>query len=223
MLTRERLRNGAYLDSFQDLPGLPCWSRQRIEASMHEALAERPSGEPVWLFAYGSLIWNPLLKFAEQQFAVLEGWHRSFCIRLLAGRGSCESPGRMLALKAGGQSEGMAFRLDEQDLLDELLLVWTREMVHGLYRPVWGRVRLASGEMVSGLAFVADTAHGEYESDATVETAAPLIAKASGHMGSNRDYLQQLEATLMAHGIADEYVQNLAAAVRAYPNVENAK
>tara|TARA_Y100000780_G_scaffold104849_2_gene95314 strand:- start:4080 stop:4652 length:573 start_codon:yes stop_codon:yes gene_type:complete len=183
---------------------------------MHEALEQRPQGDSVWLFAYGSLIWNPLLKFVEKQSAVLQGWHRSFCIRLFAGRGTYERPGRMLALKSGGQSTGMAFRLAEKDLLEELELVWVREMVHGLYRPIWGSVRLASGETVSSLAFVADTAHAQYESDATVEAAAPLIAKASGYLGSNRDYLLQLEATLTEHGIADEYVQNLATAVRAY-------
>ncbi|HEP9100157.1 TPA: gamma-glutamylcyclotransferase [Pseudomonas aeruginosa] len=218
MLTRELISTGAYLDSFQDLPGQPCWTQQRIDASMREALAQRPQGAPVWLFAYGSLIWNPLLKFVERQSAVLQGWHRSFCIGLFAGRGTYEMPGRMLALNTGGQSAGVAFRLDEKDLLEELGLVWVREMVHGLYRPVWGSIRLACGRTVPSLAFVAETSHAQYERDATIATTAPLIARASGHMGSNRDYLLQLEATLAEHGIVDEYIHALASAVRTYPS-----
>ncbi|MFY3985932.1 gamma-glutamylcyclotransferase [Achromobacter xylosoxidans] len=216
MLTREQISTGAYLDSFQDLPGQPCWTRQRIEASMHETLEQRPQGKPVWLFAYGSLIWNPLLKYAERQSAVLQGWHRSFCIRLLAGRGTYEKPGRMLALNTGGYSSGVAFRLDDRNLLEELGLVWIREMVHGLYRPIWGLIRLASGKTVPSLAFVADTEHAQYERDATIATAAPLIASASGHLGSNRDYLLQLDATLAKHGISDGYVHQLANVVRTY-------
>lgn len=217
MLTRELISTGAYLDSFQDMPGQPCWSRQRIEISMREALAQRPQGHPVWLFAYGSLIWNPLLKFVEMQSAVLQGWHRSFCIRLLDGRGTYERPGRMLALNAGGQSAGVAFRLAEKDLLEELGIVWVREMVHGLYRPIWGGIHLACGRTVQSLTFVADTAHAQYESDATIATVAPLIAHASGHLGSNYDYLMQLETALAEHGITDEYVHRVADAVRTYP------
>lgn len=217
MLTRELISTGAYLESFQDLPGQPCWSRQRIETSMREALAQRPQGKPVWLFAYGSLIWNPLVKFEERQPAVLQDWHRSFCIRLLAGRGTCDAPGRMLALKGGGHCAGMAFRLAEEDLHEELWLVWVREMIHGLYRPIWGTVRLASGQTVGSLAFVANTAHAQFESDTTIETTAPAIAKAHGHLGGNLDYLLQLETALAEHGIADDYVEDLAAAVRAYP------
>jgi cation transport protein ChaC len=216
MLTREMISTGAYLQSFRDLPEQPCWSRQRIETSMREALAQRPHGEPVWLFAYGSLIWNPLFKFEERQRATLLDWHRSFCIRLAAGRGTRDVPGRMLALKADGQTAGVAFRMGEEDLHEELWLVWVREMIHGLYRPVWGTIRLASGEIARSLAFVGNTEHDQYQSDATLEATALVIAKASGHLGSNLDYLLRLETTLAEYGIADDYVEDLAAAVRAH-------
>ncbi len=217
MLTREQLRSGAYLESFQRLRGQPCWPRRHIEASMQDTLAQRRAGEPVWLFAYGSLIWNPLFKFEEQRCAVLHDWHRSFCIRLLAGRGSHSTPGRMLALKAGGQSTGIAFRLAEKDLHEELWLVWVREMVHGLYRPVWGTIDLASGQAVRSLAFVAETTHPQYEGDAPLESTAQAIATARGHLGSNVDYLLQLEGALSAHDLHDPYIKDLAAAVRAIP------
>ncbi|CAB3837409.1 Glutathione-specific gamma-glutamylcyclotransferase [Achromobacter deleyi] len=122
----------------------------------------------------------------------------------------------MLALNTGGQSAGVAFRLDERDLSEELGPVRVREMVHGLYRPIWGVIRLACGKTVPSLAFVADMHHAQYESDATIPTAAPLVAHATGHVGRNRDYLLQLDATLAEHGISDDYVHQLANAVRSY-------
>ncbi len=222
MLTRDLIRSGAYLDSFQDLPEQPRWSRERIEASMHETLAQRGQTQPVWLFAYGSLIWNPLLQYEERQPAVLHGWHRSFCIRLIDGRGSAHAPGRMLALKAGGQSIGVAFRLNDEVTLDELWIVWVREMVHGLYRPIWATARLGDGQAVQTLAFVADTQHPMHEDDTSITTTSQFIAKASGHLGSNRDYLMRLETCLATHDIHDAYIAELAAAVRAQPDGNHA-
>lgn len=216
MLTRELLSTGAYLDSFKDLPGLPRWTQQRIEASMCEALKQRDTTQPVWLFAYGSLIWNPLFKYELMQPALLTGWQRSFCLRLLDGRAKLDEPGRMLALDVGAETAGMAFKMNEENLLDELWLVWVREMVHGLYRPVWVSAQLQDGSTVCMLTFVADTDHFLYETDNSVSVTAKIIAKANGHLGSNRDYLMQLEKSLNAHQIHDKYISELAAAVREY-------
>lgn len=217
MLTRELIRTGTYLDSFQDLPEQPRWSAQRIESSMHETLAQRDPAQPVWLFAYGSLIWNPCLRYEETQRAVLPGWHRSFCIRLLDGRANVQLPGRMLALQAGGATAGVVFRLSENDLADELLLVWVREMVHGLYRPIWASADLADGRNVPILTFVADTTHPVYEGDSSIAATSTIIAHASGHLGSNRDYLLQLESALKQYELRDDYIAALATAVRAQP------
>lgn len=213
-LTRETLQSGAYLASFADLPGQPRWSQERILASMHEALSRRPSGQAVWLFAYGSLIWNPLFRWTECLPAVLHGWQRRFCLDLHAGRGTPERPGRMLALAAGGSCAGMAFRLAETDLHDELALVWTREMPYGSYRVIWGQVQLADTRCVQALAFVTNPAQRQYAADASIATVAPLIAQAHGPLGSNVEYLLQLEAALSRSGIHDDHVTALATAVR---------
>lgn len=217
MLTRELISTGAYLESFQELPEQFRWSRERIEASMRETLARRPQPEePVWVFAYGSLIWNPLFHFDEKQRATLHGWHRSFCIRLVTARGTSTHPGRMLGLELAGESVGVAFRLREDDLVRELMMVWVREMVGGVYQPTWGEITLADGKTVSAITFVADTAHTLYEDDSSIATTAPMIATANGHLGSNRDYLLRLDESLLEHDIADDYVKGLAEAVRAH-------
>lgn len=67
----------------------------------------------------------------------LVGWHRAFCLRLTAGRGTAHQPGRMLALKEGGRTTGVAYRLPEETLEQELTLLWKREMITGCYLPTW--------------------------------------------------------------------------------------
>lgn len=214
ILTRDNLKNGRYLDSFDDLPGQPVWTPQRIRDSMHEALAQRPPGQPVWVFAYGSLIWNPLFEPAARVPALLQRWQRRFCMLLLAGRGSPERPGRMLSLDVGDRCAGVALQLDEHVLEQELMLVWTREMVYGSYRPIWAPLQLADGREVQALVFVSDPARPQYAQATDVSAIAPLIARAHGPLGRNIDYVLQLDAALMQHGIIDPHVHAVAEAVR---------
>lgn len=206
-LTRSALSSGAYLGSL-GLPKDIVWSSAQIEASLAETLQTRPVGE-LWVFAYGSLMWNPLIQFDKRRVATLKGWHRSFCLRLLAGRGSSTRPGRMLALEPGGETRGIALRLHEELLAEELRILWNREMVAGAYRPVWTDIELGDGTKTSALAFVADPTRTQYEPDSSVEVVAPLIAAASGSFGSNVDYVYKLDFALADSGLADTYIADL--------------
>ena len=218
-LTREFLQSGDYIRSFAKIPG-QWWTREQLEASLDHMLAQRPDPfAPVWIFAYGSLIWNPLIHTAEQQQATLRGWHRSFCMKLTAGRGTPEQPGRMLALARGREmsaTTGIAFRLREEELREELLIVWMREMIGGTYLPLWQDVRLADGRLVQSIVFVMTPAQPWYETDTLVATVAPIIANATGHLGHNIDYLLELDDALASQHIHDPYISDLIAAVRAY-------
>jgi cation transport protein ChaC len=209
MLTKNLLTSGAYLDNFKELPKNVLWSLDRIEKSMRETMKERPDRGDFWVFGYGSLIWNPLLNFAEQQAAKLFGWHRSFCLRLLANRATLDKPGRMLALKSGGRTEGIAFRLTEQVAEEELILLWVREMATGVYRPIWTTISLKDGSEATALVFIAEPTHPFFEADATVAAIAGCIASAEGPLGSNADYVQRLHHALSENGIVDEYVDVL--------------
>jgi glutathione-specific gamma-glutamylcyclotransferase len=212
MLTREAIHSGAYLEHFESLPCV--WKREQILDSLAETLNRRPAGaQNVWLFAYGSLMWNPALHFDTRRVATLHGWHRAFCLRMEIGRGSPETPGRMLALRPGGHTKGVALRLCAQSLEDELKLLWTREMVLGSYRPIWAAITLDDGIDTHAIAFVADESRAQFEADASVNTIAPLIAGASGAFGSNADYLMQLQSALDACGLRDPYVDALAGEV----------
>ncbi|ARP81835.1 gamma-glutamylcyclotransferase [Bordetella genomosp. 8] len=214
MLTRELIRSGDYLRLYTTLPHAWRWPRERILRSLEETMRIRPDGGDVWVFGYGSLIWNPLLDFQAQQAAALDGWHRSFCLRMVVGRATNETPGRMLALEPEGRTHGVVYRLATQKLEQELPLLWQREMVSGAYLPTWLPVDLANGQRVHALVFVADRRRPQFEIDSSVATVAPLIARASGVHGSNADYVFKLSFALADRGCTDDYVEALACELR---------
>jgi cation transport protein ChaC len=120
----------------------------------------------------------------------------------------------MLSLEPGGETHGLALRLAETDVDEELHLVWIREMLTGAYRPTWARLSLGNRREIPAIVFVADPAHPHYENDASVKSVAPLVAAASGPLGTNVDYVLRLEKALAEHQMADSYVDELAGALR---------
>ena len=52
----------------------------------------------MWVFGYGSLVWNPGFDVQDKVIATLPGYHRSFCMRSIHHRGTEEAPGLVLAL-----------------------------------------------------------------------------------------------------------------------------
>lgn len=212
MLNRDAICSGAYLESFNFLPPDILWTQAQIDQSLAETMAKRPASGDVWVFAYGSLMWNPLSSYDERVTATLDGWHRSFCIRLVAGRGTPQRPGRMLALEPGGSTEGVALRLATATLEDELRILWIREMVTGAYTPTWTTVTLATGETQHALAFVANGCR-QYEPDSSPSAIAGLIAAAQGPLGSNAEYVFRLRQALADCALSDAYVENVAQAL----------
>jgi len=221
VLTRDFLLKADCKTAFGAIEESLLWSPEQRAASLAATLACRPDGGPVWIFGYGSLMWNPALDYSESCTGTLVGWHRAFCLRLTAGRGSACQPGRMLALKEGGRTTGVAYRLRECALDEELSLLWKREMITGCYLPTWCKLELDDGRTVNALVFIMDPRHPLYESDTSVKVIAPLIAAASGPLGTNAQYLFSLEQELVKLGMQDECLNELVGKVRHLLNGEN--
>src|SRR2546430_1400370 len=117
--------------------------------------ALRDSAAPVWLFAYGSLMWNPEMPFAERRPALLRGWHRSFCLYSRDYRGTPERPGLVLGLDRGGSCQGIAYRLPPEGLSAAIDQVWAREMAGGGSPQRAGSGRSPQGRSGGESAFVA--------------------------------------------------------------------
>lgn len=209
-LSRQTLQDGSFLESIPTLDGLVPWTLDQVNTSVAQTLSARRGTVPVWVFAYGSLIWNPLIDFEESIQATLHGWRRSFCIQLMVGRGTVSRPGRMLGLVEGGTTAGIAFRIEESKLVEELQILWAREMVLGGYRPEWVWVTGPSGSM-QALTFVADTRSILFDASDEPDRVALLVGEATGPLGRNRDYVSQLSDALKAHSLNDSYIQRLSA------------
>ena len=121
-------------------------------AALSAFFAAAPPGD-VWVFGYGSLIWNPAIHYDEKRTARIWGYHRSFCLQTTLGRGAPDAPGLVLALDRGGSCHGIVFKLPEGRERDELSVVWDREMALDSYKAVWVTATTADGP-VNAVTFV---------------------------------------------------------------------
>ncbi len=209
MLTREDLENDTLRKNRDSNPaGLPLVSDEEFNASLDSILADWVPGEDMWLFCYGSLIWNPLFHHIERRNVTVHGFHRSFCLRSRHGRGSVEEPGLMLGLDFGGCCNGVALRIRADEVRHELMLVWRREMAIGSYAPRWVSSG-AEGQKIRAVAFVVNHAHPHYAGKLPLETVIKTLATAKGRFGSGADYLYQTVDCLAKHGIRDSYLADL--------------
>jgi cation transport protein ChaC len=176
-----------------------------------EIVCLRDGGEPVWIFAYGSLLWDPELRDAATEPALLYGYHRSFCLLSYDYRGTAANPGLTLGLDRGGACRGAALRLPT-DALDQ---IWHREMSGRLvYAARLLRVQTAKGAQQT-LAFTALRTCPDYAGGVPLDEAAGMILEAAGRRGTCRDYFENTMQHLEQLGFADRSLCRLAERVRA--------
>jgi cation transport protein ChaC len=183
-------------------------------AQIESMLASAPRPGPVWVFAFGSLIWNPAFLFDGRRVATVHGWHRQFCLWVRAGRGSPERPGLMLSLESGGSCRGVAYRLAPGTERAELDVLWRREMMTHAYRPVWAVARTPDGP-VPAIAFAANREHERYAPGLDADTVAARLAEAAGPLGRGCDYLFDTVRHLRELGLRDRALEALEARVLA--------
>jgi cation transport protein ChaC len=172
-------------------------------------------GAELWVFGYGSLIWDPGFAVAERRIARLEGWHRSFCMRSIHHRGTPEAPGLVLALDRalGAACTGVAFRVAPGEEAGTLAALRERELVSSAYLEALLPVHTDNGTL-QALTYVIDPDHVQYCGGLGMDEQARIIARAIGGRGANRDYLWSTAAHLAELGIADPDLEWLAAEVR---------
>ncbi|MFT3809311.1 MAG: gamma-glutamylcyclotransferase [Micropepsaceae bacterium] len=187
-------------------------SAEDREASRQAILAAHPPGEDLWIFGYGSLMWNPALNITESRAATVRGWTRSFCLQLIIGRAMPDKPGLMLAIEPGEGMTGVVHRIDREAVESETSILWMREMLSGAYTPEWLDCETADGP-VRAVTFVINKAHDRYAGALPLDEQARRIAMAEGQAGNNRDYLYRCHAELKRMGVADPYVEALFSAV----------
>lgn len=171
----------------------------------------------LWVFGYGSLIWEPGFVPAARRPARLDGWHRSFCMRSIHHRGTPEAPGLVLALDrlAGASCHGVAFAVPQGEEAAVMAYLRERELVSSAYLETQQEVTLAGGGTARAVTYVIDPDHVQYCGGLDREEQARIIATARGGRGANADYLFNTAAHLAELGLPDPDLEWLAARVRA--------
>jgi cation transport protein ChaC len=184
------------------------WRRthEEREATRNTALKGR-LGRDLWIFAYGSLMWDPAIHVVEIRAAALTGFHRRFCLKVEIGRGSQERPALMAALDAGGECHGLALRIPAQAVERETEILWMREMIEEGYIPAFSTVATPQGSL-EALAFIMDRQSTRF-ADIGTEEAAHIIATGSGILGKNLDYFDNLATHVEALGIRDNVFEDI--------------
>lgn len=169
----------------------------------------------MWVFGYGSLLWNPGFDPVERVTAVLSGYHRSFCMLSIHHRGSEDDPGLVLALDEAPEARctGVAFRVAEPDEARVLEELRARELISSAYVERHVPLSLQDGRRVDALAYVIEPTHCQY-CQFPLEKQAQMIAHAVGGRGPNTEYLFNTAAHLAEMGISDPDMEWLVARVK---------
>ena len=184
--------------------------------SLRATMACAPDHGEVWVFGYGSLMWNPSFNYAERRTGTVRGHARRFCVLSARARGTPQSPGLGLGLEPNeeGVCCGVVYRLDEHSLDADLQALWIREMTSGIYQPHWLPVVTEVGE-ITALTFVVDREHPQYAGGLSAQEKAAIIVAAAGHYGPCREYLARTMQELAALGVNEPDFDALYALVKA--------
>tara|TARA_Y100000588_G_scaffold393807_1_gene511241 strand:- start:2798 stop:3367 length:570 start_codon:yes stop_codon:yes gene_type:complete len=164
--------------------------------------------EDVWLFGYGSLIWNPAIEYLEKQPMLVCGFHRKFCLKTYLGRGSKNCPGLMLALDKGGSCKGLGYRISSKKAAKELEIIWSREMAMNSYIPRWLSARIGERKL-KVLGFVVNRKLDRYVGKLEDQKTAEFIYRAEGFLGKCSEYLYNTAEQLEYHGLKDKYLYRI--------------
>ncbi|HRE61519.1 MAG TPA: gamma-glutamylcyclotransferase [Micropepsaceae bacterium] len=194
--------------------GQPFLTPEEREASRRAMFAALAQGSDVWVFGYGSLMWNPAIHVSGTSLARARGLCRRFALTLELGRGTPEKPGLMLVVEDAPQETcwGVAHRIAPEHLESETGILWSREMLTGAYEPRWIDLERDEGPL-RAFTFTVNRAHPRYTGALPPEEIARRIAQAEGILGTNRDYLYRTHACLAAHGLDDAHISDIFARV----------
>lgn len=172
--------------------------------------------EQHWVFAYGSLMWNPGFAVAETVQARVEGFARRFCLRSVVYRGTVEAPGLVLGLDIDAEAHcvGLALRVEDALWPETLAGLRERELTTEAYAELLVPLTLADGRGVEAVAYVIRRDHDQYWAHLDLAQQAEIIARAHGGRGPNAEYLFNTAMHLAEMGVEDIEMDELSRRVR---------
>jgi cation transport protein ChaC len=170
------------------------------------------SGEDLWVFAYGSLMWRPGFDYLERRNARLVGAHRALCVYSYVHRGTPQRPGLVLGLDRGGNCRGIAYRVAAANRVVTIEYLRAREQVTRVYREAWRTVWLDDDpqQSVHALCYVVDRGHRQYAGRLSLVEQLHYVRQGHGRSGACRDYVLAAVKELETHGYRDDGLRHLA-------------
>jgi cation transport protein ChaC len=203
-LTKDNISKGHLGEKIKSISGSDkVLTTEELLQARRKIIPDKGIGEDIYIFAYGSLLWNPTVDYEDEFLAKVYGFHRSFCMKTNLGRGSFKNPGLMLGLDKGGSCQGSAFKLRNSEAIKNIDILFRREMVTGAYKPKLLKTILVNGRKVLSLAFTVDKKHKNYFQDKEIQTKAKMISNAHGFLGSCEEYFQNTLESLSELNIVD--------------------
>ena len=187
-------------------------NEEQLLRSRRDMIPDESNCNDLWVFAYGSLIYNPIISYEKCLIARTHGYHRRLGLWTKIGRGSPEYPGLVLALDYGGSCVGVGYQLNPDVAIAELDLLWRREMLTLSYNARWLKIHTSEG-VKRGLGFVSNPQSAAYAPPMPFNDTVNIIATAHGFNGHCYDYLFDTIAGMKEFGIRDAILEKLALAV----------
>ncbi len=163
-----------------------------------------------WVFAYGSLMWDPGFSFEKALPARLHGYHRRFSVYSNGSWGNPANPGLALALHPGGSCLGRAFKIAAAGVPKILDALDRRESAYARRQVV---VTLAGQTPQKAFTYVHNPAHPRATGRLPASSVHRLIRSGSGDKGSSLEYLQNTVQWLDAQGVRSGAMHRLLATV----------
>jgi len=205
------------------------YSDDKREAMRRATLASHPKDD-LWVFGYGSLMWDPGFRFQEVRRAHVPGHARRFILRdTEGGRGTKEAPGLMAALDTdleGPGCDGLLFRIAAQDVDAESSILWQREIIGPSYIATFVTASTWTAntgeEALTALTFLADHEADMIDAKISRDDQIECIATGAGFLGSSLEYLSKVHHQFTILGITDPEVEYLVDATRSHLNERSA-
>jgi glutathione-specific gamma-glutamylcyclotransferase len=192
------------LAQFPQLAAAQTWAHSDAYREENRAKALAGHCGDLWIFGYGSLMWDPALRFVDLRRARVQGFARRLILMdVNGGRGTRDAPGLMAALDRGDHCDGLAFRIAAGDVDRETEILWRREVIGPGYVPAFVTADLAEGP-VQALTFLADHGAREIRADLSRAEQIDYIAHGAGFLGTSRAYLANIVDHFAALDIHDE-------------------